>query len=405
MTNSIQSTNYFRPDHYLKHPIVLASAEGTSLKDINGKEYLDFFAAMGTVSCGHNNPLINKAFIKQINTLWASSFFPSDTQLLAISRLNSVLPKGLEVVSLYSTGAESIEHAIRLAREATGRKRIITFKDHFHGKTHGTMFLAQFFPDCYGATPDSYRTVIQSDGRDDPDQIMEYLNAASGDDLAAVIFEPVIGYSGPRRLHEGFFRTVREFCDSNSAVMIVDEILTGFQRCKGWFLSCQEDSSPDIICFGKGLGNGYPVSGIAVIDSIAGFLKNSLPGSTFAGNSLACAIGLSVIDFMSQQNFSGKARQIEKLFLDYFSGPGYRSYGIKLDGIGALLSISFEDETFKEMEDIYLNILKDGVITSFTRTNLRIAPPLTIDIDEFQRGLEVIGKCIQSFWDLRSNKY
>ena len=404
MTNNSPSSHYFRPDHYLKYPIVLKSAEGTSLKDIKGKEYLDFFAAMGTVSCGHNNQMINKAFIKQVNTIWASSFFPTDTQLLAISRINSVLPEGLEVISLYSTGAESIEHAIRLARKATGRKRIITFRDHFHGKTHGTMFLAQFFPDCYGATPDSYRTVIQSDGRDDPDQIMEYLDAASGDDLAAVIFEPVIGYSGPRRLHEGFLRTVREFCDKNSAVMIGDEILTGFQRCKGWFLSCQDDIRPDIICFGKGLGNGYPVSGIAVIDSIAGFLKNSLPGSTFAGNSLACAIGLSVIDFMSQENFSDKTRQLEKLFFDYFAETRFRSYGIELDGIGALLSIGLEDKSFKEMEEIYLNILREGVITSFTRTNLRITPPLTIDINEFQRGLEVIGKCIQNFWDLGSNK-
>ncbi len=405
MINNKRPSSYFRPDHYLKYPIVLKSAEGSYLRDIKGNTYLDFFAAMGTVSCGHSNPLINKALVKQINTLWASSFFPSDTQLLAISRINSVLPEGLEVVSLYSAGAESTEHAIRLARAATGRKRILSFKDHFHGKTHGTMFLAQLFPDCYGVTPDSYRTVVQSDGRDDPDHIMEYLNAASGDDLAAVIFEPVIGYSGPRRLHEGFLRTVREFCDKNSVVMIADEILTGFQRCKGWFFSCQEDSRPDIICFGKGMCNGFPVSGIAVIDSISGYLKNSIPGSTFAGNSLACAISISVLDFMSQNNFPDKVLQLEKLFFDYFSEEKFRTYGIKLDGIGALLSISFEDASFNEMEKIYLNLLKDGVITSFTRSNLRITPPLTIDINEFQRGLEVIGKCIQSYWDLKSTKY
>ncbi len=223
--------------------------------------------------------------------------------------------------------------------------------------------------------------------------------------MAAVIFEPVICYSGPRRLHEGFLRTVREFCDKNSVVMIADEILTGFHRCKGWFVSCQKGIKPDIIVFGKGLGNGYPISGVASTDSLSKYMNNALPGSTFAGNSLACAVACGVLDFMNQQDFLEKTGKLEKLFFDYFAEPKFRSYGIKLDGIGALLSISFEDKSFKEMEDIYLNILKDGVITSFTRTNMRITPPLTIDINEFQRGLEVIGRCIQRFRDLRSNKH
>ena len=135
------------------------------------------------------------------------------------------------------------------------------------------------------------------------------------------------------------------------------------------------------------------------------YLNNALPGSTFAGNSLACAVACGVLDFMNQQDFLEKTRQIEQLFFDYFSEQRFRSYGIKLDGIGALLSISFEDASFNEMEEIYLNVLKDGVITSFTRSNLRITPPLTIDINEFQRGLEVIGRCIQRYWDLKSTKY
>ena len=126
------------------------------------------------------------------------------------------------------------------------------------------MYLVQHFPECYGPVPDSYRTVIDSDGTDDPCKIEELLNSACGDDVAAVIFEPVIGYSGPRRLHERFLRrTLREFCDKNNVVMIADEILTGFHRCKGWFVSCQEGIKPDIIVFGKGLGNGYPISGVA----------------------------------------------------------------------------------------------------------------------------------------------
>ncbi len=398
MKEKLSYSNYFRPDHYLKYPIVLKSAHGSTIRDANGKEYIDLSAVMGAVNCGHNVPLINQMLIKQINDIWTSNFFPTEIQLEAISKINYILPQDIDVAALYSTGAEAIELALRIAREATGRKRILSFKDHFHGKTHGAMYLVQHFPECYGHVPESYRTVIDSDGADDPTLIEEYLNSVSGDDLAAVIFEPVIGYSGPRRLHKDFLRTIRKFCDKNNVVMIVDEILTGFHRCKGWFVSCHDGIKPDVIVFGKGLGNGYPISGLAVNASLSKYLKNAIPGSTFAGNSLACAVACGVIDFMNQQNFPEKTSQLEKLFYEFFSQSRFDSYSIKLDGMGGLLSIGFEDQTFNRMQDIYLNILRDGVITSHTQKYLRISPPLTIDLIEFERGLEVIGKCIDIFF-------
>ncbi len=394
----LTNSGYFRPGHYLQHPIVLESADGSTIKDTNGKEYLDFSAIMGAVNCGHNVPLINQRLVKQINKIWTTNLFATDIQIEAISEINSVLPCDIEVAALYSTGAEAIELALRLAREATGRKRILSFKDHFHGKTHGTMFLVKHFPECYGPVPETYRTVIDSDGTDGPAQIEGCLNSALEDDVAAVIFEPVVGYSGSRRLHKDFLRTIRKFCDKNNIIMIVDEILTGFHRCKGWFVSCQDGIKPDIIVFGKGLGNGFPISGVASNVSISKSLKNTIPGSTFAGNSLACAAACGVIDFMKQQGFPEKTSQLEKLFFEYLSLPRLKSCGIKLDGMGGLLSISFEDPSFNRMQDVYLNVLKEGVITSHTHTCLRISPPLTIALSEFERGLGIIGKCLNNYY-------
>lgn len=399
MKNTLSGLNFHRPDHYLRYPIVLKSAKGTNIKDINGKEYLDLFAVMGTVNCGHNHPGINEVLIKQIKTLWAANFFPTDIQLEAISKINAILPEDFEVAVLYSTGTEAIEQAIRLARAATGRNRIISFKDHYHGKTHGTLFLMRSYPDCYGPGPDSYRTVIENDGKGDSDLIEEYLNEAMGNDVAAVILEPVIGYSGPRRLNKEFLITVRRFCDKNNIIMIVDEILTGFQRCKGWFVSCQEGINPDIIVFGKGLGNGYPISGVACIESLFKYMKQTIPGSTFAGNSLGCSVACGVVDFMCQQNFAEKTSRLEKYFFEFFLQPRYQSYGIKPDGMGGLLSISFKDQSFIRMQDIYIHILRKGVITSHTNTSLRITPPLIITMNDFEKGLEVIGKCIHRFME------
>jgi 4-aminobutyrate aminotransferase-like enzyme len=402
MNEKLPDPAYFRPDHYLKYPIVFKSAHGSTIQDVTGKDYLDLSAIMGAVNCGHNVPLINRKLIQQIETMWTSNFFATEIQLEAISKINSILPQDTNLAALYSTGAEAIEFALRLARAATGRNHIVSFKDHFHGKTLGAMHLVQNFPDCYGPVPDSYRTVIDSDGSDDPVMIEKYLNSLPVDDLAAVIFEPVVGYSGPRQLHKDFLKTVRKFCDKNNVVMIADEILTGFHRCDGYFCSSQGDIKPDVIVFGKGLGNGFPISGVACADRISQYVSNALPGSTFAGNSLACAAATGVLEFMQQQDFPEKTRMLEKTFYEFFSQPRFESYGVKVDGKGGLLSISFQDPEFSQMQDIYLKLLQDGVITSHTQKYLRVSPPLTIDPIEFERGLEIIGKCLDFYCSTNS---
>jgi acetylornithine/succinyldiaminopimelate/putrescine aminotransferase len=397
MKEKLSSGGYFRPDHYLKYPIVLKSADGSTITDVDGKEYLDLSAIMGAVNCGHNVPQINSMLIKQISAMWTSNFFATEMQLEAISKIDSILPAETSVAALYSTGAEAIEFALRVARAATGRKRILSFKDHFHGKTHGTMHLVQNFPDCYGPVPDYYRTVIDSDGSDDPEMIEKCLNSIPADDVAAVILEPVIGYSGPRRLHKDLLKTVRKFCDKNNVVMIVDEILTGFHRCKGWFVSCQDEIKPDVLVFGKGLGNGFPISGVACSNSLSNYLNSALPGSTFAGNSLACAVASGVLDFMHEHDFPERTNALEKVFCEYFSQPRFDSYGIKLDGMGGLLSIGLQHQSKNQIQDIYLDLLKNGVITGHTQHYLRLSPPLTIDLSEFERGLEIIGKSLDAF--------
>ncbi len=399
MNKQSSDLHYARPDHYRKYPIVLKSASGSTITDVSGKEYLDLNSVMGTVNCGHNVPLISDRLVSQINTLWNSNFFPTEIQLEAISKIDSILPQGINLAALYSTGAEAIEFALRLARQVTGKQHILSFKDHFHGKTLGTMHLVKHFPDCYGPVPESYRTVIESDGSDDPAVIERYLGAIPAEEVAAIIFEPVIGYSGPRSLHKDFPRTVRQYCEENNIVMIADEILTGFHRCKGWFFSSQGGIKPDVIVFGKGLGNGYPISGVACADALSGSVNSALPGSTFAGNSLACAAACGVIDFMQQEDMPAKTIALEKLFCDYFSQPRFESYGIALDGAGALLSISFQDPSISAMPQIYLDLLQAGVITSHTQKHLRLMPPLTIAPTEFERGLEVIGKCIDATMD------
>ncbi len=397
MENKLTNSHFARPEHYRSYPIILKSASGSTITDVTGKEYLDLFSVMGSVNCGHNVPSLNARLIEQVNALWNSNFFATEVQLEAVAKIDSILPGGINLAALYSTGAEAIELALRIARQVTGRNRILSFREHFHGKTQGAMHLLQFFPDCYGPIPDAYRTVINSDGSDDPAILEQYLDAVPVHDVAAIIFEPVMGYSGPRRLHGDFMKTVREFCDRHDIVMIADEVLTGFHRCKGWFYSCQDEITPDIIVFGKGLGNGYPISAVACKRGISGHVNDALPGSTFAGNGLACAAACGVIDYMQQQQLHEQSAALEKVFCEFFCQPRFDAYDLRLDGTGGLLSIRFADPSFSQMQEIYLDILSNGVITSHTRNYLRIMPPLTIAPSEFVRGLEVIGNALGAF--------
>ncbi len=396
MKEKLFDYGYFRPDHFLKYPIVFKAASGSTIEDINGKQYLDLSAIMGAVNCGHNVPSINQRLIQQVDSVWTSNFFATEVQLEAIDKINTILPESMGLAALYSTGAEAIEFALRLARAITGRNRILSFKDHFHGKTLGTMHLVQHFPDCYGPVPDDYRTVIDSDGSDDPALIEGYLDAVPVDDLAAVICEPVVGYSGPRLPHKDFIKTVRKFCDTHGIVMIADEILTGFHRCNGFFCSSQGSVNPDIIVFGKGLGNGFPISGVACAHPLSGHISSALPGSTFAGNSLACAAASGVLEFMEQHDFPAKTRMLETTFQEYFSHPRFDTYGLQIDGQGGLLSLSFRDTSQGQIPQLYLMLLNEGVISSHTQQYLRVSPPLTIDKNEFASGLEIIGKCLDA---------
>jgi len=397
MENKLTNPHFARPEHYRNYPIILKSASGSTITDVTGKQYLDLFSVMGSVSCGHNVPSLNARLIEQVSALWNSNFFATEVQLEAVEKIDSILPHDINLAALYSTGAEAIELALRIARQVTGRNRILSFREHFHGKTQGAMHLLQFFPDCYGPIPDAYRTVINSDGSDDPAILEQYLGAVPVHDVAAIVFEPVMGYSGPRRLHRDFMKTVRRFCDRHDIVMIADEVLTGFHRCKGWFYSCQDEITPDIIVFGKGLGNGYPVSAVACKSGISGHVNDALPGSTFAGNGLACAAACGVIDYMQQQQLHEQSAVLEKVFCEFFCQSRFDAYDLRLDGTGGLLSVRFADPSFSQMQEIYLDILSNGVITSHTKNYLRIMPPLTIAPSEFERGLEVIGNALGAF--------
>lgn len=395
-------SSFYRRDMFADLPVRLARGEGHYLYDESGREILDLCAGFGAISCGHAHPGVLRRLEMQLRAVTAPAYFRADIVEQSIAAIDARLPRGLHTVALYNTGAEAIEQATRLARAMTGRRRFITFQGHFHGKSHGNMFLLKQYPPAYGPRPEGYVTTLEfgapEQGNFSPEALEAALEEVAGDDLAGVITEAAVGYSGPYALPEGFVPVLRRFCDRHAALLIVDEVFTSFLRCGHWFLSGREGHTPDILCFGKGMGNGIPVAAVATTPLGADKLKETAPGSTFAGNYLACAAALGVAEALSADpGLPQRVAACERFFFDAvrarFPDPGT---GISPGGKGLLLGLRFEGRATTEVFQLFRSVLDAGILVSYNPRGLRLSPPLTIPQAEFNRGVEKLLDVVAS---------
>lgn len=383
----------YRLDGFGELPVHLARGEGHTLFDDTGRAYLDFCAGFGAVSCGHAHPHVTARLEAQLRAVTAPAYFRADVLDACIAALDARLPEGLHTVALYSTGAEAIEQATRLARAITGRRRFITFQGHFHGKTHGNMFLLKQYPPVYGPRPEGYATTLEfgapEQGAFSPEALEAALEAAAGDDLAGVLCEAAVGYSGPYALPDGFVPVLRRFCDRHGALLIVDEVFTSFMRCGAWFLSARAGHAPDILCFGKGLGNGVPVSAVAARPDAARRLGETAPGSTFAGNYLACAAALAVTEVLGADvELPARVAACERFFFDAVCQAFPDSAaGVAPGGIGLLLGLRIAGREPAVCAALFRAALDAGILVSYNPRGLRLSPPLTMPLEVFQDGV------------------
>lgn len=391
----MSGARHYRLDGYRDLPVRLARGEGHWLWDTTGKRYIDFCAGFGAVSCGHAHPVVTARIERQLRTLTAHAYFETDIADECIAALDNRLPQGLHTAAIYNTGAEAVEQALRLARLITGKQRIIAFEGHFHGKSHGAMFLYKNYPAAYGPRPEGYSSPLAfgapEHGVFSPAALEEAIDAAAcAGDVAAVICEAAVGYSGPYALPSGFIPTLRRCCDRHGILLIVDEVFASFMRCGEWFLSLREGCRPDVLCFGKGLGNGMPVSAVACGPAAAARLKETAPGSTFAGNLLACAAALGVVDALSAVNGLGdRVRGLERRFFDAVTTAfpdGAR--GVQPGGVGLLLGLRLESRSPVEVMEVFRAVLDAGVLVSNNPRGLRVSPPLTISDEAFDHGMD-----------------
>ena len=368
---------------FQKFPLTIVKGKGALVWDNAGKEYVDFMAGIGVAIVGHCNPDVVEAVKGQAEKLiTCHGSFYNDARADFLEKLASVTPKGLEKAVLTNSGTETVEAAMKLARRYTGRKRFVSMKGAFHGKTMGALsatwnkkYREPFFP--------------LLDGVD----FAEFGNAPSlaplvTGETAAVIAEPIQGETGVVIPPPDFLKQVREICDRTGALMILDEIQTGLGRTGKMWASEHWGVVPDIMAVSKGLGGGVPLGAAVSTAEIMSRLQKGEHTGTFAGNPLACAAGSAALGFIKKNNFPAtaevKGRRLKEGLAKIASN---HKVAREARGLGMMLAL----ETRVDIHQLLLDAIGRGAIFAYSgKETFRLLPPLVVDDSQIARGLEAL---------------
>ncbi|MFA6092439.1 MAG: aspartate aminotransferase family protein [Elusimicrobiota bacterium] len=401
--------------------IVLERGDRATLYDADGKSYLDFVAGVCVASIGHGHPSFARMLSEQAARLSVGSFTTAN-RVEFLRRLVKHTPKGLDRIQLYSSGAEAVEAAVRLAKSRTGNFEIMSFWGGFHGKTGGVVGLlgSDFKHQLGPIMPGLYLTPYPHTYRNpfhihEPQELSarcleflrEKIKIETSGRLAAIILEPVQGTAGNVQPPAGFIKAVRDLAHEHGALLIADEMITGFGRTGHWFGCDPEGVTPDIMTIGKGVAGGFPVSGLITTAEIAQskpFANPSGSSSSYGGNPLAAAACNATLKVIEDENLVENSRKVGAALLARLKKTMDRFHFIgEVRGRGLMIGVELVEDpkTRKALRKevcraIFDECLKRGLITMAYSASLRINPPLNIREDEALRGVDILEEALQT---------
>jgi len=372
-------------------PVTFVRGSGTDLWDIGGKHYLDFLGGLSVVALGHSHPAISAAIAHQCNTLMhVSNLFMNNRGADAAQRVNALLRDATGhagQVFFTNSGAEANETALKLARKFGGRGRhvVVSAYGSFHGRTLATL-AATGQPakhEAFQPMPEGFRYVTFND--------IAALDAALDPSVAAVLLEPVQGEGGVVPAEIDYLRAARALCDERGALLMIDEIQTGFGRTGKWFGFQHAGIAPDVVTMAKAMGNGFPVGAVWARREIAAVFEPGDHGSTYSGNALATAVVSAVID---------ELRRIDAPALAAARGLGLSAKLAAIAGVesvrgrGLLLAVELAGGDSKTVQ---ADLLAAGLVTNaVTATALRLAPPLTVSSAEIDEAVAILAGVLKA---------
>lgn len=405
------------------HPLIARTGEGAWVTDSEGNRYLDFAGGIGVLNIGHRHPFVVKAIHEQVDRLMHSGpVMLHDGYIKLAARLaEKVEPGGDQQVLFLNSGAEAVENAVKIARHATGRPGIIAFEGSFHGRTLLTSTLngkmapyktqpGAMAPEIYHARyPNTYRLPAGVQPEDLVEHCLESLERVievqvAPDKVAAVIIEPLQGEGGYIAPPKGFLAGVRAFCSRIGALLIVDEIQTGYGRTGKLFAYEWEPVEPDILVVGKSLADGMPLTGVVAGKDIFDNVYPGDVGGTYGGNPVACAAGLAVLDAFEAEPLLQGAEALGTYVRDILCDLAGRCDHVgDVRGIGTMLAMEMvEDRETKKPAvkltgDIVAKAREKGLIVikaGLYGNVVRVLVPLCVSREELEMGMCMLADAV-----------
>ncbi|WP_018583821.1 ornithine--oxo-acid transaminase [Salinispora arenicola] len=385
---AVRDAQRWTAHNYHPLPVVIASAEGAWLTDVDGRRYLDCLAGYSALNFGHRHPKLVEAAHAQLDRLTLTSRAFIHDQFADFCRELAQLC-GKDLVLPMNTGAEAVETGIKVARKwgyqvkgvTPGQANIVVAEGNFHGRT---TTIVSFSTDeearaDYGPYTPGFRVVPYGD--------LDALTAAIDGDTVAVLFEPIQGEQGVIVPPAGYLPGVRQVCTTRNVLLLADEIQSGLGRTGTTFACEHEDVVPDMYLLGKALGGGIvPVSAVAADAEVLGVLKPGEHGSTFGGNPLACAVGTEVVRLLATGEFQRRSAELGARLhggLQALVGKGLLA--VRGRGLWAGLDIDPALMTGREASE---RLMTRGVLAKDTHgSTIRLAPPLVITEEEIDYAL------------------
>ena len=359
-------------------PRVLVRGEGCWVWDADGVRYLDLLAGIAVNSLGHAHPRLVAAIAEQAGRLMhISNLFASEPQVELAERLDALVAGGSRLRArtfLTNSGTEANEAALKATR-LTGRPRLVAMEGSFHGRTMGALSVTATaaYREPFAPLPENVTWVPFGD--------LDALAAAMGEDIAAVVVEPIQGESGAVTPPEGWLAGVRALCDEHGALLWLDEVQTGIGRTGEWLASRADGVTGDLVTLAKGLGGGFPIGACVATGQAADLLQAGHHGSTFGGNPLASTAALTVLDVIESDDLVQHARDTGDWLAGAVEGLGLRQVS-HVRGRGLLRGIVLNQPNAKE---VWAAALEAGFLVNAPRPDvIRLAPPLVITREELQ---------------------
>jgi len=363
---------------YTRQPILLVRGSGARVWDASGREYIDFVAGVAVNNVGHCHASVVEAIRQQAKELiHTSNLYYTENQVLLAEELKALT--GMDRAFFCNSGAESVEAALKLARKATGRSKIVAAIHSFHGRTLGS--LGATYKPMYR---EPFRPLQEADfvPFDDP----EALAAAVSTETSAVILEPVQGEGGVHVPKPGYLRAAREICDDCGALLILDEVQTGFGRTGKWFGKEHSGVMPDAMTLAKGIAGGLPMGAMLAAESVSDVFKRGDHASTFGGGPLVSAAALASIGAIREERLVERSEEMGRYLRARLSEE---IDAIDVRGLGLMVGV----ELAANCPEVVNRARERGVLLNATSDHvLRMVPPLVVGRGEIDRVVKVLGE-------------